>query len=470
MSSLSFTEKRTLENFLQMSGGYVLNFSNRTFGEFVEEITGLNVEDEVFNGKGTSKANRLRSLWESQPNPVIGKLLNALIDYAILPEHSPEPERLALVSQCQGIANRLLGEVEPAIEPLAAEVFVSYRRDDAAAEAKLIHECLKAKLGGPKVFMDVSSIQPGQKWPDEISRNLNTASTAVVVIGPKWLMAGSNEWGLRRIDEESDWVRQEIETALQSGKRIIPVIVDGAKVPPEHALPVSIRELFKRQCIEIRRNYWDHDIRMLENALSAPMSVSPAAHSSPVQQPPSPVSVASSEEIKRQRDLKQLTELFRWISLGAMDRFLHWLSYNGWITNEGHFLWERLGWLIESSRFDLRDAELKARLIAFMNAWGKCFTHFIDMEQHRNGKVFFFDVHDGDEGRYIREQNNRAKFNGEQARPLKAAFDHFLDHIREHYLEIDLEMAGQEGLAEYKEEEAQLMNLIRLTEQADRIP
>ena len=46
----------------------------------------------------------------------------------------------------------------------------------------------------------------------------------------------------------------------------------------------------------------------------------------------------------------------------------------------------------------------------------------------------------------------------------------FLDHIREHYLEIDLEMAGQEGLAEYKEEEAQLMNLIRLTEQADRIP
>lgn len=99
-----------------------------------------------------------------------------------------------------------------------------------------------------------------------------------------------------------------------------------------------------------------------------------------------------------------------------------------------------------------------------MRAWGKCFTYYEHMDQHRNGKVFFFNVHGGDEGRYIREQNNRAKFNGEQAAPLKAALDHFLDLVREHYLEIDLETAGQDGLDEYKEEEAQLMNLIRMQE------
>ena len=235
-------------------------------------------------------------------------------------------------------------------------------------------------------------------------------------------------------------------------------------MPPDHALPDTLKDLFKRQCIEIRRNFWDHDVKMLENALSGPMPASPATPILTSQTAHRLDPIPSREEIKRQRDVKQLSEVFHWISLGALDRFIYHIGHNGWITNEGHFLWERLGRLIESSRFDLRDSELKARLIAFMKAWGKCFTHFENMDQHRNGKVFFFNVHDGDEGRYIREQNSRAKFNGQQAAPVKAALDHFLDYVREHYLEIDMETAGQEGLDEYKEEEAELLKLIRLQE------
>ena len=85
------------------------------------------------------------------------------------------------------------------------------------------------------------------------------------------------------------------------------------------------------------------------------------------------------------------------------------------------------------------------------------------MDQHRSGQVFFFNVSDFDDGKYAREQNQRAKFNGEQAAPLKAAFDAFLDYIREHYLEIDLENAGKEGLEEYQVKEAKTMELIRLS-------
>ncbi len=464
MSSLTFIEKRTLESFLQMSGGYVLNFSSRTFGEFVEEITGLNIEDQRFNVKGPSKANRLKAIWESESDQLVGKLLNGLIEYAVLPEHLPEPERLSLVLRCQEIVARLLREVGDVFDPVNADVFISYRRDDASAEAQLINRLLKQRLGANKVFMDVSSIPPGAQWPDEITRNLEAASTVVVVIGSDWLVAGQDEWGRRRIDNESDWVRRELESALQNNKRVIPVLVKGAKALPEHALPASLSALFIRQCIEIRRDFWDHDVKLLETALVTPMPAPPPVgtrSSAPIS---APLAQPTAAEIKRQRDLKQLREVFRWISLGAMDRFLYWLGYNGWITNEGHFLWERLGWLIESSRFDLRDPELKARLIAFMRAWGKCFTHYEHMDQHRNGKVFFFNVHDGDEGRYIREQNKREKFNREQVAPTKAALDFFLDHVREHYLEIDLETVGQDGLDEYKEEEAQLMNLIRMQE------
>ncbi|MEZ5387556.1 MAG: DUF3387 domain-containing protein [Prosthecobacter sp.] len=178
----------------------------------------------------------------------------------------------------------------------------------------------------------------------------------------------------------------------------------------------------------------------------------------------------SPEQVKRLRDVEQLRKVFQWISLDAMNRFLYRLNNSGWLTNEGHFLWERLGWLLESSKFYLSDTELRERLITFMKAWGKCFTHFDHMEQHRGGEVFFFNVKDGDEWKYCRDQNQRAKFNGEQAAPLKEALDAFIGYVEEHYLEIDPDTAGAEGLAAYKEDEAQTKKIIRLTEESDRIP
>lgn len=86
----------------------------------------------------------------------------------------------------------------------------------------------------------------------------------VVVIGPAWLTAGSNEWGQRRLDDEADWVRLEISSALSdSSKEVIPVLVDGAKMPPPTALPSDVAHLTSRQALEIRRDYWDHDVRLL---------------------------------------------------------------------------------------------------------------------------------------------------------------------------------------------------------------
>lgn len=64
------------EKLLNMKGGYVLNFSNRTFAEFVFESTELNIYDSKYSGGGDSKANRLRTFWDIEPNYVVGKLLD----------------------------------------------------------------------------------------------------------------------------------------------------------------------------------------------------------------------------------------------------------------------------------------------------------------------------------------------------------------------------------------------------------
>lgn len=152
--------------------------------------------------------------------------------------------------------------------------------------------------------MDTSSIQPGAKWPSRISSALESARVVLVIIGPEWIRV-SDEWGGRRIDEDDDWVRREIEQALSEDKEIIPVLVSEALVPPKHKLPESISALFDRQAIEIRTSYWDHDIKLLQSRLESvagtPVAREPAGpypagpYPVPAPEVPDPISDESLE-------------------------------------------------------------------------------------------------------------------------------------------------------------------------------
>jgi len=79
MSDLKPIEKRQFESLLNMDIGYVLDFSNRTFDEFVIDSTGLSILEEKYNQGSGSKANRLRAFWAQEPNYVVAKLLRDLI-------------------------------------------------------------------------------------------------------------------------------------------------------------------------------------------------------------------------------------------------------------------------------------------------------------------------------------------------------------------------------------------------------
>lgn len=145
---------------------------------------------------------------------------------------------------------------------MANTIFISYRRDDSAAEAGALCRAIRDEMGEKFVFMDTSTIEPGVKWPSAIENALNKSSIIVVVIGPDWVRS-ADEWGQRRLDQKTDWVRQEIALALKDKRIVIPILVRGAKVPPRDVLPESLKDLFQRQKIELRRDYWDHDIKMV---------------------------------------------------------------------------------------------------------------------------------------------------------------------------------------------------------------
>ncbi len=100
MSNLTFLEKRKFEQLLGMSSGYVLEFSNRSFAEFVLDSTGLDIDDSRYAYASGSKANRLRAFWQKEENAVVGKLMSDMLDLG--------GKTGALQEECRVIVARLL--------------------------------------------------------------------------------------------------------------------------------------------------------------------------------------------------------------------------------------------------------------------------------------------------------------------------------------------------------------------------
>ena len=117
-----------------------------------------------------------------------------------------------------------------AFVPESSGVFISYRRQDAAYPAGWLFDRLTGHLGEGHVFKDVDSIRLGDDFVDKITAAVGTCAVLLAVIGPRWLTASGEEGG-RRLDDPADFVRLEIEAALTRGVRVIPVLVDGARMP-----------------------------------------------------------------------------------------------------------------------------------------------------------------------------------------------------------------------------------------------
>ncbi|NOK35023.1 abortive infection family protein [Corallococcus exercitus] len=111
MSDLTKFEMRQFERLFGMSSGYVLNFSNRTFEDFIADSAKRIISEPKYYRHSGSKANRLRAFWEVEPNHVVGKLSADLLDYTRIEKLI---ENKDLFDSCQKIAQRLLHDA-PAI-------------------------------------------------------------------------------------------------------------------------------------------------------------------------------------------------------------------------------------------------------------------------------------------------------------------------------------------------------------------
>jgi hypothetical protein len=108
MSSLTMRDKRVLEDVLGMGSGYVLNFSDQTFADFVHEAVDVEIRGDEYTINGSSKAKKLRAFWDIESDYLVGRLLNALIDYAEETAHETTEEDKKKADLCRAIATRLL--------------------------------------------------------------------------------------------------------------------------------------------------------------------------------------------------------------------------------------------------------------------------------------------------------------------------------------------------------------------------
>jgi hypothetical protein len=105
MAELTIIEKRKLERLLDMGGGYVLDFSNRTFAEFFADTVRVDIYQDKYSQSGGSKANLMRGFWQVEGNHGVGRLLQHLADYV---EAEIANHDRALLADCRTISDRLL--------------------------------------------------------------------------------------------------------------------------------------------------------------------------------------------------------------------------------------------------------------------------------------------------------------------------------------------------------------------------
>ena len=141
------------------------------------------------------------------------------------------------------------------------QIFISYRRDDAAGYARAINDELVRCFGAERVFIDVDDINAGQPFSEIIQRSVGDSAVLLALIGKRW--RGEREGAMPRIFDAGDFVRQEVAAGLAKGLRVIPVLLDGVAMPDPAQLPPDLGALAGRNALELDNTRFAADMAHL---------------------------------------------------------------------------------------------------------------------------------------------------------------------------------------------------------------
>jgi TIR domain len=145
---------------------------------------------------------------------------------------------------------------------MAGKIFINYRRDLDAGTAGRLCDHLVRSFQPDQIFMDIDGIPAGLDFAVSLQERLGQCDVLLAVISKNWIDVRDGS-GARRLDRPDDFVRLEIEFALEHGKRLIPVLVGGAQLPRAEQLPKSMQALTRMQAVPLMHERFSSDTRSL---------------------------------------------------------------------------------------------------------------------------------------------------------------------------------------------------------------
>jgi hypothetical protein len=152
-------------------------------------------------------------------------------------------------------------------------IFISYRREDTAPAAGRVYDRLCRLLPKGNVFFDVSTIAGGEIFDQKLVAEIERSDAVLVFIGNRWLERppGAND---ARLFAADDYVRAEVRAALGRSTLVLPVLVDGARMPRADQLPDDLKAITTRNALPLRHESFDDDA---ENIVATVLGVAGGA-------------------------------------------------------------------------------------------------------------------------------------------------------------------------------------------------
>ncbi|WP_158846664.1 toll/interleukin-1 receptor domain-containing protein [Saccharothrix deserti] len=157
-------------------------------------------------------------------------------------------------------------------------IFINYRHGPHSVAVAALADRLAAHFGRERVFVD-HRMASGSRYPDELREHLAAADVLVAVIHTGWVDG---------FDRDPDWVRWEIATALDTGKEVVPLLLEDTPPPTRAELPEDIGELAMRQATRVRAAHLAEDVDRLVLRLDEWVSPSRPATPRPSPKPRRP--------------------------------------------------------------------------------------------------------------------------------------------------------------------------------------
>lgn len=151
---------------------------------------------------------------------------------------------------------------------MAYKIFICYRWADTAGVAGRLYDILFKEYGEENVFFDVEREGGAERLDDLVVKAVRNSGVVIVLIGTRWFIALDQDKQPRLLRDD-DVVRKEIETALENAVPIIPLLVEGGKIPLPKELPASLRPLAGLTGFELNNRFWKASLDRLLPAIEA---------------------------------------------------------------------------------------------------------------------------------------------------------------------------------------------------------